>query len=168
MIFQHTIDKVLDGTKTQTRRIVKDDQFSSTVARSVLPYIRTRYRYGEIAYVGAGSRIVYEVGKTYAVQPGRGKKAAARMRIMSIRREDVRRISLADVQAEGFQDKYHFLQVWTDMHDPKVNELVAGKGRSWSMETERSDIYDWCPLFLLARTDERYDAWVLTFELVQS
>lgn len=155
MIFQHTIDKVLAGTKTQTRRIVKENEFSSTIPRSVLPFMRTAYRSGEIAYVGAGSRIVYEVGKTYAVQPARGKSAVARMRIMSIRREDVCNISYEDARAEGFSSIEEFLQIWCLIHDPAALKK-ANKFNGYHF-------YD----VATSRPAERYDAWVLTFELVK-
>jgi hypothetical protein len=52
MIFQYTLDQVLDGRKTQTRRLVT-----------------------------AGRPSRWRVGRTYAVQPGRTKKAVARIEV---------------------------------------------------------------------------------------
>ena len=46
-------------------------------------------------------RALYIIGKTYAVQPGRGKPAAARIRITDIRQERLQDISEDDAQAEG-------------------------------------------------------------------
>jgi len=51
------------------------------------------------------------------VQPERGRKAVGRIRLSNIRLEDVRTISLADAQAEGFADVAGFLEVWRLMHD---------------------------------------------------
>ncbi|MFA4974630.1 MAG: ASCH domain-containing protein [bacterium] len=68
MIFQHTWQQVLDGTKTQTRRL-----------RAQPPY----------------------VGRTYAVQPGRGKPAVGRIRITAIRQQRVQDITAEDALAEG-------------------------------------------------------------------
>src|SRR3972149_2821588 len=61
-IFQYTWRQVLDGSKTETRRIksLADDYWS--VNNDVLCIVRNR-------------RIKWQVGKTYAVQPGRGKRA---------------------------------------------------------------------------------------------
>lgn len=62
------LPKVLDGTKTQTRR------------RS------SRYR----------------AGHDYAIQPGRGKRAVGRLRVLAVRRERICDISEDDAIAEGF------------------------------------------------------------------
>lgn len=43
----------------------------------------------------------YRLGRTYAVQPGRGKKAVGRIRITKIRRERLQEISDEDCKAEG-------------------------------------------------------------------
>lgn len=123
MIFAHTWEKVLSGKKSQTRRLR-------------LPDYNTPYR----------------VGKTYAVQPGRGQKAVGRIEIVSIRQEDVRHISQEDVIAEGY-DRLGFFLTWTKMHDVPANR-----------ELRR---FDSPPLRLLdSRPPERYQAWVLTFKVV--
>jgi hypothetical protein len=41
------------------------------------------------------------IGKTYAVQPGRGKKQIVRIRILNIRQEHLQDITEADAIAEG-------------------------------------------------------------------
>lgn len=51
-------------------------------------------------------RALYIIGHTYAVQPGRGKPAVARIRITEIRREKLMNISHADAQAEGYDGIY--------------------------------------------------------------
>src|SRR5690606_33116659 len=107
MIFQHTYKQVLNGTKSQTRRIQKPWQALMRFDRS-----------GELFVCDTRTgRPQWAVGKTYAVQPGRGKSAIGRIRITGIREQDVREISDADVRAEGFAFKADFLNTWTQMHD---------------------------------------------------
>ena len=109
MIFQHTWQQVLDGTKTQTRRPVKPGQ--------TLEVAEDSYPAGVFAEIGSGYyRTVYIVGNTYAVQPGRGKHGVGRIRITGLRREDVRTISDDDVKAEGFSSRDEFMQTWEMMH----------------------------------------------------
>lgn len=103
MIFQHTIDLVLSGQKTQTRRIVKNGE-------------RPIYDRWQIKSIRAGRRLKWKVGKTYAVQPQRGAKGVARIELLEIRRQDVRDISDEDVLAEGFAGRDQFLNVWRQMH----------------------------------------------------
>lgn len=170
MIFQHTWEKVLSGEKTQTRRIVKECQYLYTGARNgsglVLPprvsWEREEAVNGRSPYYDGEVRdfeglAIYQVGKTYAVQPGRGKAAVARIRITDIRREDVRNISLTDVIAEGFPSHEAFWLTWCGMHDP---EIVRASTHTLHQSQHFSG-----PLF--ARTAARYDAWVLSFELAK-
>lgn len=106
--------QVLDGTKTQTRRLVKigdcihkgeeqlwymmrsDPQLGSMVrkGRCQIPTVVLRFKYKPY-------RIKWQVGRTYAVQPGRGKKAVGRIRLLEIRQERLQDISEEDALAEG-------------------------------------------------------------------
>jgi hypothetical protein len=144
MIFQHTWEKVLSGEKTQTRRIVKPkpewmrigEQYVYDELDSGFQYVNENDEVVEtpkivtVYYTHGGwlngdvavepdfyERTKWEVGKEYAVQPGRGKAAVGRIQITNIRHEDVRYISDADVRAEGFSSDYSFLLTWTKMHD---------------------------------------------------
>lgn len=88
MIFQHTWEHVLDGTKTQTRRIVnpqtvkpRDGREGNTdgdwMWRDGVVYTAKATAPGHGIY-GLGytqARKLYRVGDTHAVQPGRGKRA---------------------------------------------------------------------------------------------
>ncbi len=75
MIFQHTWEKVLSGEKTQTRRIYKRGEFTNCwyddmiINEVLIPQTKVD-KYGMTM-----PRNVYLVGKTYAVQPGRGKRS---------------------------------------------------------------------------------------------
>jgi len=89
MIFKQC-QQVLDGTKTQTRRLVKEgEQLADAAWGYDSPTVLKWYR------------IKWAVGRTYAVQPGRGKKAVGRIRITGIRREWLIDILPGDTLAEG-------------------------------------------------------------------
>ena len=79
MIFKQ-YQQVLDGTKTQTRRPVKEGDEGVELQGSIAAVFAHR-----------GSKLKWQVGRTYAVQPGRGKKAVGRIRIIKIRRERLKR-----------------------------------------------------------------------------
>ncbi len=86
MIFQHTWEQILAGTKTQTRRLAK------------------------------GAAPPWRVGRSYAVQPGRGKHAVGRILVTAVRREPLGRLSAGDVQAEGYASRAEFEATWSEMH----------------------------------------------------
>lgn len=86
MIFQHTWAQVLAGAKTQTRRIAK------------------------------GASPPWRVGRSYAVQPGRGKHALGRILVTAVRREPLGRLSAGDVRAEGYASRAEFEATWASMH----------------------------------------------------
>jgi hypothetical protein len=99
MIFQHTLDRVLSGEKTQTRRVVQKGE----------------YILGGIVMTEDG-RVKYRTGWDYAIQPGRGQRSVARLLVKSIRWEPVAAISEADVKAEGFASRADFLAAWESIH----------------------------------------------------
>lgn len=125
MIFQKTWQQVLDGTKTQTRRPVKRPEWGITSFHEGMAYAEEGV--GEIIEVwGRRGYRKWAVGRTYAVQPGRGKKAVGRIRITKIRRERLRDITEDDAQAEGMQRyqerdylgyyKTSFIVVWDSLY----------------------------------------------------
>lgn len=171
MIFQHTIDKVLDGTKTQTRRLAAKhaDGFSIAGLEMIgFPNGVKSVMHGDKS--DEKWNVKYQVGKTYAVQSGRGKKQVARIELVDLRYEDVRCISYEDAQAEGFNGKLEFLETWVKMHDHtrqffKPDALYRqwrGVGRKWET-ADAASILD-C---LADRPDQYYHAWVLEFKLVE-
>lgn len=104
MLFQYTYQAILDGRKTQTRRVRKDgDQ-------------PVYGKDGKIEAVLVNGREKWRVGKTYSVQPGRGKPQIARIRITGIGLENVRDISDADGAAEGSADRDDFLRLWVEVN----------------------------------------------------
>jgi len=95
MIFKDELcQRVLDGTKTQTRRLVKEGDF--------LVHWPMTCVFGE-----KGLR--FRVNQTYAVQPGRGKHAVGRIGIIKIRREKLQEISHEDIGAEGLTQVFPVL-----------------------------------------------------------
>lgn len=147
MLFTHTWQWLFGPSphtgllKTQTRRLVKsgqnwaDDYYGNDVKTVVWD---------------RNCRFVYVVGKTYAIQPGRGKFSIGRLTIKHISREDVRKISPQDVIAEGFANKNHFISTWMDMHDKgfkKVMQACFDDGECWD--------------FINHRPADHYQAWVL-------
>jgi hypothetical protein len=112
MIFatENAIKHIMSGRKTQTRRRIKDGEWRWVVLAPVETY--TVYYYN----ADKKKSIRYQSGKTYAVQPGRGKKAVGRIRITSIWKEPVNAISEADAIAEGFASRDEFLDVWKGLY----------------------------------------------------
>lgn len=104
MIFREPLlAKVLDGSKTVTRRPVK-----TTTAGAGTPSMTTPQN--------LLTPCRYEVGKTYAVQPGRGKKAVARIRVLDVRREKLLAITTADARREGFYGGPEFVAYWRKLY----------------------------------------------------
>lgn len=195
--------KTLSGERTQIRLPVKPNHHALNVWRTELG---SELRIGEsgdsnrIGVVQALGRDIYQVGKTYAVQPGRGTKAIhwrnvaglfqttydkdcpesvranpskydawqpLRIRILSIRREDVRQISDADVKAEGFTSAARFFDTWIGMHDSKLNQQIGHWFVSRRAAVSAEDAANIYRLQMQDRPAERYEAWALTFEVVK-
>lgn len=81
MIFApSTLDKVLDGSKTETRRLVRRDKAPC------------------------------EVGRVYSIQPGRGKKAVGQFYVKGVHKERLNEITEDGARREGFPDREAFLR----------------------------------------------------------
>lgn len=149
MIFKQW-QQVLDGTKTQTRRPVRENgEFYEQAKRNTFGFVHldsviTQGR----AFGIQGSMVKWQVGRTYAVQPRMSKKAVGRIRLTAIRREALEDITEADIVAEGIS-----------------GTIKDGK---------RLDLWlQWVNLWdsIYAKTEFAWrhnpDVWVLTFELVE-
>lgn len=75
MIFQHTLDKVLSGKKSQTRRLIKGVNLAVDIYGNPGATDSPNFDLlGPIQVVTTEKgRLLYEVGQIHAVQPGRGK-----------------------------------------------------------------------------------------------
>jgi hypothetical protein len=93
MLFQNAWKSVLDGSKTQTRRPAQSsDQAVLDEDGNIIKVTRT----GE----NGPPKVLFEVGQSYAVQPGPAKKTVGRIKITAIRRERLQDISQADALQE--------------------------------------------------------------------
>ncbi len=124
MLFQYTWRAVVSGQKTQTRRLAQagdqavyeDDDPNRPISR----VIRT-------ADAGA-PKVLYQIGKTYSVQPGIAKKTVGQIRLTAIRRERLHDLSEADALQEmpvtspppdisaGQQARQSFQETWNLMY----------------------------------------------------
>lgn len=136
MIFKQW-QQVLDGTKTQTRRLMKEGDWPLHQAPG----------YAELpieAVYDNRRRLRWKVGQTYAVQPGRGKKAIGRIRLTRIRRQRVQDISEEDAKAEGCPSRletgfdtarYRFHVLWDSIYT-KTGERWADNTGVWALTFE--------------------------------
>lgn len=95
MIFKPRLARlVLAGKKTQTRRPVKAGEETCR----------------------------YHEGRSYAVQPGRGKPQVCRIKILEVRRELLHEITYPDAVAEGFRTRDEFFDYWRELY--KTGPLI--------------------------------------------
>ena len=117
MIFKpEMVEKILAGEKTVTRRPARP---------------------GNSLHGPDWRPCRYEVGKTYAVQPGRGQKGVGRIRVLAVRRKPLGHYMLTDeTLREGFQSFTRFRAYWehlygsydpTQLVDRIEFELVSGE-----------------------------------------
>ena len=107
MIFQHTWQQVLSGQKTQTRRLARDNDRLWTVEVEDREPEKVLWR---------GTRVKWRTGRSYAVQPGRGKRAMARIRLLDIRYQLLGHVTEVEARAEGFSCLDEFERTWTTIH----------------------------------------------------
>lgn len=93
--------QILAGRKTQTRRPVRAPQ--------------VRQRANGTTYTTRPFQPT--VGRTVAVQAGRGKPELFRVHVTGVRSEPVGQISFADARAEGFRTSDEFREHWVRLHD---------------------------------------------------
>lgn len=158
MIFQHTLPQVLSSEKNQTARIWKPYY---RIGNLLGPFsdLYQEIGYGSFLYLwsikSGKPRRVWKRGQELAVQPGRGKRSVARIRILKMWRQDVRTYDDDDAHREGFSGLFDFLNTWVWMHDMYAaayqDDQTAG---------------DWYAL-LQQRPPKRYMALCLQFKLVE-
>ena len=141
MIFKQW-QQVLDGTKTQTRQLVQPGDFCPLMIED------------NCIGVERNGRLLWQIGNTYAIQPGRSKKAVGRICITGIRRKQLQDISFNDMLCEGYPialfgyagnfDKNPTVRDWFISLWDSIN---AKEGTRWA---------------------DSPDVWVLTFECLTS
>ncbi len=146
MIFSNRLDdKVRDGSKTQTRRLVKD---GDRLLHWPMACIFRRTKSGD------DIRLMWRVGQTYAIQSGRGKKGNGRFGIFNIRKERLQDISIIDFYVEGIVEvvghwpeddsdegsgpvniRKHFGKMWNSIHK-KPSDRWEDNPSVWVLEIE--------------------------------
>jgi hypothetical protein len=156
--------KVLNEEKTQTRRPIRGVDMAIDIHGTPGALDSPDFwRLSTIKTVlDEKGRVRYEVGKAYAVCPGRGKSGQGHIVLTQIRHEDVRDISADDVHAEGFTNRLDFLKVWCGFYDKAQAKHYEGVTLD-----DSSDVFASLLLRLMQRPFELYEAWALTFELVK-
>jgi hypothetical protein len=147
MIFEHTWLWVLGTSintglpKTRTTRLAKPEHraaFHNKIggwecwAKQLKPgSIATKVisKKPATATTRASRRTIYEVGKTYPVQPGRGKASLGRILLTGITYCCPGDMTLEQAQAEGFSSVKDFLDLWIDMHG-----ILSVHEPQWSLE----------------------------------
>ncbi len=173
MIFQHTHGQVMDGTKTQTRRLVAMSTASYSAEGFAYRYdqatLTNVYKPGhgfplgnytiQEVYTESG-RLKWRGEKSYAVQTGRSKVGIGRIRITAIRLERLQDISEADARAEGV--KPYLTRRYIDGPRNYESPFAYREGFRvlWDIVHAKSKIG--------TRWEDNPLVWVLTFELIDS
>jgi hypothetical protein len=164
MIFKQW-EQVLDGSKTQTRRLVKPRQetnrwdIETDIINEVIQWLDNGKEYP------SNMRGLYVVGHTYAVQPP-GKKAVGRIRITKIRREQLKAIHETDCLSEGIVQQAYQAGIVLPFTFLRFECPACETQYEWAREAYRclwNDIYG-------ARAWDRMkddDVWAIDFKLVE-
>jgi hypothetical protein len=111
MLFKPDLaQKTRDGLKTQTRRLKR-------------PGDRAEYDdAGHVVAVYRNGRLLWRVGNTYAICPGRGKKAIGRFKLLHVREQRLQDVTEDDAAAEGIQRRpglyvLDFAKLWDSIND---------------------------------------------------
>lgn len=141
MIFRPELVRLIrQGRKTQTRRPTRNDEPCR-----------------------------YKRGKSYAVQPGRGKPATCRIYVDHVRQERLGDIAFTDARAEGFPTTDDFKAAWVEIHDAKwLEHEIAMLDEAENDDGVVLDRDTW----LLRRSLDMFDrrhadrtVWVIAFRL---
>ena len=133
MIFQYTWEQVLAGEKTETVRPVKPGEALVMAAGPDGSPVETVMHQG---------RAKWQVGKTYAVQPGRNEKSVGRIRLTAIGRKRVQAVTDEEALAEGAQPergaspREAFRKVWETVHGEGA---WASNPEVWVLSFERAE-----------------------------
>ena len=161
MLFKpEQIEQIKMGNKIETRRVVK-------------PGEKIMYQYAGKDHATviefSNGRTKWQVGKTYAICPGRGKSGVGFIRINGLSLdEDVRRISLASARDEGFLSVNSFLSTWIHINDHSAQACWEPQSQRWIWYTGDAAgglEADWWA-YLDSRPAARYRAWVIWFSYV--
>lgn len=160
------IDLIRQCAKTQTRRVVKPNERHI----GFMPGTRFSQCVAQLKD-DKPARIKWQVGRVYAICPGRGKKGVGHICVNRIRcEEDVRNISVGDSWAEGFSCPEMFLATWIHLNDHSASAWYSEEERRWhwyhrGWHTDGENGASFAD-YMAARPPERYRAWALDFEWI--
>lgn len=118
MIFkQKLIDRIRDGAKTQTRRVLKPEHVAE---------VERLRRQGK----DPAGACRYKVGRSYAIKPGRTSAGVARVTITAVCVERLGDITPDDAKREGFARKgigstSMFFDYWRELHGEVDEDLLV-------------------------------------------
>lgn len=147
--------QVLDGTKTQTRRLAKQHDHLGWYLFSDGSYLQVVLRwkttYEERGIPEGYYYPIYAIGRTYAVVPKRGENGVGHFCFTEIRREQLQDIDGPDCLAEGLSayDDQGVLKTWPD--------LIEEYTRLWDSIHKKPG----------TQMEDDPDVWVLTLEIVK-
>lgn len=129
--------KVMNGSKWQTRRLANEgDSYSTTQPLNNIFIV-----------LDSEGRKRWQVGQSYAIQPGRGKKSIGHRVLKSISRERLQDISEDDAIAEGvepfdnpvFGPLYRpaFCSLWNEIYGKRPGCSWNDNPLVWVLEFER-------------------------------
>jgi len=153
------IDSILAGAPFQRRIFDVPDMYGWICGHLNDDPVRPTHQYSDL-WVAAPKRhrCIYARDRLYPLSTGYGEPVLGHIRLVCIYRQDVREITGADAQAEGYRDKMDFLTTWIQEHDPVMTSEI------WQA-SHMPEAVNHCPVFLWDRPYEPYSAWVLRFKL---
>lgn len=135
MIFTpDNMEKILRGEKTETRRVAR-----VTAAGDVI-------------------QTMYLAGRTYPLQPGRGKRRVGRVEVEGVRLERAGEIPPDSVQREGFATRRAFIEYVARLWN--TTPEAAAERQVWAIRFRVVEILDnpWVPVEAKANVREVADA----------
>jgi len=130
MIFKQ-IDAILNGTKTQTRRVRKDTEGAGGGDARFINY------YARVYSVGKRSIIKWQVGHEYAIVPKRGAAGIGRkIRITAIRCERLHDITEEDAIEGGVASVEEYKALWESINGRTKGARWADNPEVWVLEFE--------------------------------
>jgi hypothetical protein len=149
---------VLNKTKTQTSRIWQPGYLLSWNSNPSVAEIATYSALFKLD--GIRSRKLHYLDQVLSVQPARGAKGVAKIRVTELAKRDVRDFATEDIRREGFATTkagfIEFYRVWYGMHFPAYVRLLD----------EKRVTPEWWLEAMSAQIDTHNLALVIRFELV--
>jgi hypothetical protein len=128
-------EKIKRGQKWETRRIVQPGDWAESVLEVITsdiritsgepPTIGSIQKRNYIKAVYRNYKLKWQIEKTYAVQPGRGKLAICYFPLAHLRKEHLLDINRDGAKAEGFTSIREFLERWDAINGPDATNTLV-------------------------------------------